>query len=153
MILTLLYTELRRDEGVRTVPYKDTTGNLTVGVGHNLTASPLPAGWTYPLSQAQITQLLITDVANTIAQLNASAKWWGTLCEVRQRVVANMAFNLGITKFLGFEKAISAMKEGAWDVAADEMQNSLWFKQVGDRAVRLCQAMRTGVMPVASGVA
>ncbi|WP_310633728.1 glycoside hydrolase family protein [Paraburkholderia sp.] len=153
VILTLLYAELRRDEGVRTTPYKDTKGKLTVGVGHNLTASPLPAGWTYPLTQAQITQLLVADVADTLAQLDARAKWWRTLSEVRQRVVANMAFNLGVDKFLGFARAIAAMKEGGWDTAADEMQSSLWFRQVGARAVRLCAAMRTDVMPVAAGVA
>ncbi|WP_322069981.1 glycoside hydrolase family protein [Paraburkholderia bannensis] len=155
MILTLLYAELRRDEAVRRYPYKDTSKppKNTVGVGHNLDASPLPAGWTFPLSDAQITQLLVSDVTSTFAQLDARAKWWRTLSEVRQRVVANMAFNLGIEKFLGFAKAIAAMKDGGWDTAADEMQNSLWFKQVGDRAVRLCQAMRSDVMPVAAGVA
>ncbi|WP_434715525.1 glycoside hydrolase family protein [Paraburkholderia sp. A3RO-2L] len=152
MNLTLLYAELRRDEGVRATPYKDTKGKLTVGVGHNLTASPLPAGWAYPLTPAQITQLLVADVADTLAQLDARAKWWRTLSEVRQRVVANMAFNLGVDKFLCFAKAIAAMKEGGWDTAADQMQDSLWFKQVGARAVRLCAAMRTSTMPIAAGV-
>lgn len=147
MNLTLLYAELRRDEGVRDRPYRDTKGKLTVGVGHNLAATPLPAAWTYPLSPAQITQLLATDVAATLAQLDTNLKWWRTLSEVRQRVVANMAFNLGISKLLGFRQALGAMQEGAWDVAADQMRASEWYGQVGARAVRLCAAMRTDVMP------
>ncbi|MEX3961010.1 glycoside hydrolase family protein [Paraburkholderia sp. EG286B] len=153
MILTLLYAELRRDEGVRTMPYKDTKGRLTVGVGHNLTASPLPAGWSFPLSAAQITQLLTVDVASTMTQLDANVSWWRSLSEVRQRVVANMAFNLGIAKLLGFKNALAAMQAGDWSSAAAEMQDSDWYGQVGARAVRLCQAMRTDVMPVAAGIA
>lgn len=135
------------------MPYKDTKGKLTVGVGHNLTASPLPAGWSLPLSAAQITQLLATDVIDTLTQLDASVSWWRSLSEVRQRVIANMAFNLGIAKLLGFKKALAAMQSTDWNAAAAEMQASDWYGQVGARAVRLCQAMRTNVMPIAEGVA
>jgi lysozyme len=147
MNLALLKAELRRDEGVRYSPYPDTRGFRTVGVGHNMTASPLPPGWKFPLTAAQVDQLLDADIADTLHQLDAHLPWWRTLSEVRQRVVANMVFNLGISDFLGFHKAIGGMQEGAWDVAADEMQNSKWFGQVKGRAVRLCEAMRTDVMP------
>lgn len=135
------------------MPYKDTKGKLTVGVGHNLTVSPLPTGWSFPLSAAQITQLLTADVADTMKQLDANVGWWRALSEVRQRVIANMAFNLGIAKLLGFKNALAAMQVADWNTAAAEMQDSAWYGQVGARAVRLCQAMRTDVMPVAAGVA
>lgn len=147
MNVALLEAELRRDEGVRYTRYIDSLGNPSCGVGHNLNVSPLPAGWTYPLSDAQVDQLLDLDIADTLHQLDTHIKWWRTLSEVRQRVVANMCFNMGITKLLLFVKALAAMREGAWGVAADEMQNSAWFHQVGDRAIRLCEAMRTDVMP------
>lgn len=153
MNVDLLEAELRRDEGVRYTRYIDSLGNPSCGVGHNLNVSPLPSGWKFPLTDAQVNQLLALDIADTLHQLDTHIKWWRTLSEVRQRVVANMCFNLGITKFMGFQKALGAMQEGAWDVAADEMQDSAWFRQVGYRAVRLCQAMRTDVMPVAAGVA
>jgi lysozyme len=151
MNLTLMYAELRRDEGVRRWPYKDTSTppKNTAGVGHNLDASPLPAGWTYPLSDAQITQLLTTDVADTFHQLDASLSWWRTLSEVRQRVIANMCFNLGIGKLLGFKRALAAMQVHDWSTGAAEMKDSAWYEQVKDRAVRLCSAMLTDVMPTA----
>lgn len=149
MILALLEAELRRDEGVRYTPYLDTSTppRHTVGVGHNLDASPLPAGWKFPLTDVQVDQLLSLDISDTLHQLDMRLKWWRTLSEVRQRVIANMCFNLGITELLGFAKALAAMQEGAWDIAADEMQDSAWFAEVKDRAVRLCSAMRTDVMP------
>ncbi|QGZ66342.1 hypothetical protein FAZ98_31610 [Paraburkholderia acidisoli] len=79
--------------------------------------------------------------------------WWRQLDEVRQRVIANMCFNMGIDKLLGFAHMLAALKLHNFAVAAAEMKNSKWFGQVGDRAVRLCSAMSTGVMPVAAGVA
>ena len=79
--------------------------------------------------------------------------WWRKLDEVRQRVLANMCFNLGIDKLLGFQNALAAMAKGVYTTAAAEMQDSLWYGQVGQRAVRLCSAMETGVMPISGGVA
>jgi len=151
MNLALLYAELRRDEAVRRWPYKDTgkPPKTTTGVGHNLDAWPLPAGWTYPLSDAQIMQLLADDVADTLHQLDMHLSWWRTLSEVRQRVIANMCFNLGIARLLEFKMTLAAMQTDNFGTAADEMKNSEWFGEVGDRAVRLCSAMRTDVMPTA----
>jgi lysozyme len=153
--LALLIAELRRDEGVRYSPYLDTAipPRSTVGVGHNLSVSPLPAGWTYPLSDDQVNQLLTQDLGNTFAQLSASLPWWTSLDDVRQRVVANMAFNMGVGALLTFHNTLGAMQRGAYSVAAASMKASAWYGQVGARAVRLRQAMETGVMPVAGGVA
>ena len=149
MILSLLETELRRDEAVEYSPYNDTMGIPTVGVGHNLRASPLPAGWTYPLTDAQVNTLLASDLQATFASLNAKLPWWTSLDEVRQRVIANMAFNMGMARLLGFAKMLAAAKSGDYTTAAAQMKASAWYTQVGDRAVRLCQAMATGVMPTA----
>jgi lysozyme len=145
--LTLLIAELRRDEGVRYSPYPDTRGFQTVACGHNLDVSPLPAGWVYPLSDAQVDQLLTQDLGNTFAQLNASLPWWVSLDVVRQRVVANMAFNMGVADLLGFHNTLLAMQRGSYAVAAAGMRASDWFHEVCDRAVRLCSAMEYGVMP------
>lgn len=142
----LLIAELRRDEGVRYSPYMDTTGHLTVGCGHNLSASPLPAGWTYPLTDAQVNQLLTQDLSNTFAQLNANLPWWASLDAVRMRVIANMAFNMGVTALLGFHNTLGAMQRGSYAVAAAGMMASTWARQVGMRARRLAYAMEYDVM-------
>ncbi|MDB5985149.1 MAG: hypothetical protein JWR16_202 [Nevskia sp.] len=147
MDLILMAAELRRDEGVRYVLYYDTKGIPSTGVGRNLRASPLPAGWVYPLSDAQVDQLLNSDLANTFAQLDHSLPWWRGLDEVRQRVVANMCFNLGIGTLMTFHNTLGAMRRGAYAVAAAGMKASAWHGQVGQRAARLCQAMESGVMP------
>jgi lysozyme len=143
----LLDAELRRDEGVRYTPYYDTNGFQTVGVGHNIVASPLPPGWTYPLSDDQVNSLLNHDLTVTGAALDLHLPWWKQLDEVRQRVVANMCFNMGIFKLMGFHNALTCMQTGDYIGAAAGMSASHWAVEVGDRATRLISAMTTGEMP------
>jgi lysozyme len=150
--LAKLIAELRRDEGVRYSVYKDTKGINTVGVGHNLQAKPLPAGWSYPLNDTQVNSLLDDDLEDVFHDLGRNLPWWTDLNDVRQRVLANMAFNLGITRLLGFKNTLVAMRQGKYAAAADGMLNSAWASQVGiydkngqpGRALRLAAMMRDG---------
>jgi lysozyme len=59
-------------------------------------------------------------------------------------VLVNMCFNLGFEGLEKFPKFLMACAQGDWNTAAEEMHNSLWDKQVGARAVRLEEQMRTG---------
>lgn len=144
--LALLIAELRIDEGVRYSPYNDTMGIQTVGVGHNLKAKPLPdVVWTYPLTDEQVNSLLSDDLQSVFNDLDRNLPWWTDLNDVRQRVLANMCFNLGITKLLGFRNTLVFMRQGNWDQAANGMLNSAWATQVKGRAQRLADMMRKGV--------
>jgi lysozyme len=142
--LRKLIAELRRDEGVEYSPYNDTMGIHTVGVGHNLRAKPLPDGWKYPLNDVQVDSLLDDDLEDVFHDLGRNLPWWTDLNDVRQRVLANMAFNLGIGKLLGFRNTLIAMRQGKYDAAADGMLNSVWAAQVKGRATRLADMMRKG---------
>jgi lysozyme len=143
--LQKLIAELRRDEGVRYSVYKDTKGIDTVGVGHNLQAKPMPPGWSCPLNDVQINSLLDDDLEDVFHDLDRALPWWTDLNDVRQRVIANMAFNLGITKLLGFRNTLVFMRQGKYDAAADGMLASAWATQVKGRAQRLADMMRKGV--------
>lgn len=57
-------------------------------------------------------------------------------------ILTNMAFNLGKRGLKGFRKMLAAIKLGDWGTAANEMENSKWFNQVGDRSKRLVERMR-----------
>ena len=138
----LLLAELRRDEGVRRWPYADTLGIKTVGVGHNLVAHPLSL--IYPLDDAEIDVILIGDIAEVIAGLDARLPWWRSLNDVRQRVIVNMAFNMGIAGLLTFKNTLAAVRGGRYSDAAAGMLASKWAKQVGARAKRLADMMREG---------
>jgi lysozyme len=140
----LLIAELRRDEGVRYEPYKDTMGIDTVGVGHNMESHPLPADWRFPLTDVQVNWLLAQDLQSVYADLTTNLPWWLYLDDVRQRVLCNMCFNLGINRLLGFRNTLGFVRQGKWTDAAQGMLNSAWATQVGERAQRLAAMMRTG---------
>ena len=137
----LLIAELRRDEGVEYTPYLDTVGVPTVGVGHNLRASPLPRDWVSPLTDEQVDQLLAVDLAEVFKQLDDKLPWWRKLDYERQRVIANLCFNLGINSLLGFKNTLAAVEQGRYSAAGAGMAASKWAVQVGARADRLVDMM------------
>lgn len=147
-----LDAELSRDEGRRANIYIDTVGIQTVGIGHNLKAGPLP-GQTYPMTDAEIDAVFARDVASTVAKLDAHLSWWRSLDDVRQRVMINMCFNLGIGGLMTFTTFLGMVEHGQYADAANDMLNTLWRRQVGDRAVRLATMMRAGTTPALSTLA
>ena len=138
----LLIEELRRDEGVRYSPYLDSVGVKTVGVGHNLEAHPLDLS--YPLTDEQVDSILSADLVSVFHDLDGNLGWWRTLSCPRQRALANMCFNLGITRLLKFRRMLLAVERGHYDQAAREMLQSKWATQVFGRAVRLAKMMVDG---------
>lgn len=132
-----LREQLIRHEGLRLKPYTDTVGKLTIGIGRNLTDRGI--------SREEAELLLDNDLASVVTALELAFSWWLSLDDVRQRVLADMAFNLGVGGLLKFKNTLAAVKEGRWDDAADGMLASRWAAQVGARASRLSRMMRTGV--------
>ncbi|MDR8747231.1 glycoside hydrolase family protein [Burkholderia multivorans] len=130
-----LIVELSRDEGRRLKPYVDTVGKTTIGVGRNLTD--------VGITDAECDLLLSNDIDRTVAWLDRNLSWWRQLDAVRQRVVVNMAFNMG-GSLLTFTNTLAAIKRGDYAAAADGMLASKWASQVGARAKRLADMMRSG---------
>lgn len=133
---TRLYEQLKLHEGKKNKPYKDTVGKLTIGIGRNLDDRGI--------TEEEIVFLFGTDVDLVEKELDKNLKWWRDMSEVRQRVLVDMCFNLGITKLLTFKNTLEAMRTKRYEDAASGMLNSLWAKQVKGRAVRLANMMRTG---------
>ena len=123
-------------EGIRYKAYKDTVGKVTVGVGRNLVDRGL--------STREVDYLLNNDIEDCRYQLDTELPWWRTLSEVRQRVLVDMCFNLGISGLLGFKNTLGFIQAGAYDAAATGMLKSKWAEQVQSRAIRLAEMMRTG---------
>mgnify|MGYP003330141278 CR=1 FL=1 len=137
---------LIRDEGLRLAAYLDPEGILTVGIGHNCIASPV-AGVTKPgdrITEELAYQLFDADIGETIKQLDRTLPWWRGLDSPRQNVLLNMGFNMGVPKLSKFVKTLQAIQREDYEAAADEMLESRWAAQVGNRALRLAQAMEEG---------
>lgn len=132
-----LISSLEHDEGVRRFPYYDVKGKETIGIGRNLTDRGL--------SKDEVYYLLTNDINIAIGDLTDSYPWFASLDSVRREVLINMCFNLGIIKLSTFKQTLSAIQSGNYSLAHDCMLESLWAKQVGDRATRLATEMKTGV--------
>jgi lysozyme len=126
---------LIRHEGLKLSPYTCTKGRLTIGVGRNLDA--------VGISKNEAMVLLENDIDRAFA-LAEAFPWFYSLDEVRQDVVINMLFNMGLGKFKEFTKLISALERGRFELAAIEMLDSLWAAQVGGRATELAKMMKNG---------
>ena len=131
-----LLTRLIEHEGLCLAPYKDTLGNLTIGIGRNLANG---------ISEAEARYMALNDIVAAEDDLDRNIPWWRKLLnETRQQVLCEMAFNLGWPKLKGFTRFLVALELGAYEGAAFEMLNSKWATQVGNRADTLARAMQTG---------
>lgn len=129
MDIDQLKQDLMRDEGTRLKLYKDSVGKLTIGTGRNLDDVGITAD--------EAAYLLNNDIANVTQTLNKAFPWWAALSESRQRALANMTFNMGFSKLLGFRQMLAALQSGDYMEASKQALDSEWARQVGDRAHRI----------------
>ncbi len=132
-----LIKTLRRDEGVRLTPYKDTQGITTIGVGRNLEA--------VGISDQEADLLLSNDIDRAIGDARQvfGDDGFEAFTDVQREVIVNLIFNLGVGTFKKFHKAIAALKAGDMSTAADEILDSRAARQTGERYHRLARALIT----------
>lgn len=88
-------------------------------------------------------QMLNEDINECLEDLS-TFRWFDHLDPIRQRVMVDMRFNLGPSRFRGFKNMLAAMDKGEYAKAAAEMLNSDWAKDVKSRAMRLVLMMSSG---------
>lgn len=128
---------LVRHEGLRLKPYRCTAGKLTIGIGRNLDDRGISQKEAYAMLERDIQdceQWLIDEIPEVYNKLD----------EVRQSVLLNMCFNMGIKGLLEFKNTLSFIGAGDWERASNNMLASKWAKQVGMRAIELSEMMRKG---------
>jgi lysozyme len=143
-----LVAQLHRDESLRLTVYDDATGkpivpgvvvkgNPTIGIGRNLIGDGI--------STDEADYLLANDISKTKIALGRALPWTSQLDDARRGVLLNMAFNMGLIRLQQFKKTLALMQVGNFIDAADAMLQSAWANEVGDRAHRLANQMRTGI--------
>lgn len=127
-----------------TIPhaYQDSLGYWTIGVGHLIDKRK---GGKLP---PEIVEALYDyDYNEKFYALSRRLPWFTRLSEVRQAVLVDMAFNLGVQGLMGFTKTLTHLEAGEYQLAAKEMLKSEWRSQVGNRARRLAAMMSTNRWP------
>ncbi len=132
-----LNKHIKIDEGLSLSGYIDTTGNFTIGYGHNLERG---------ITQEQADCILKYDIDDVERTLRVTYWWFETLNDARQEAIVNMAFNLGTKGFASFQKMILSIIKHDWEQVEKEALDSLWASQVGSRAKRIAKILKTGVI-------
>jgi len=142
---------IKRHEGLRLKPYRDTGGVWTVGYGHNLeaTGEPIPD----QISEREAEDLLERDLAKATLNCEFFIRGYDALDPVRKAVLVDMCFNMGLGSaesgkgLLSFRNTLALLAEGQYERAAENMLVSRWAEQVGDRAVEDARMISTGLWP------
>ena len=129
--------QLRRHEGLKLKPYYCTAGKLTIGYGRNLDD--------VGITKEEAEYLLQNEIRSCIADLQKKIPdIYNNVNHVRQAVLVNMCYNLGITGLLKFKKTLASIQQGDYKLASEQMLQSLWAEQVGNRAKLLSELMKNG---------
>lgn len=142
---SILRARLMLHEGISLVAYYDSEGYATQGVGHLLSPvrhAPLAGFPDITTEQAMI--WLDADIGMAEDHVASVFGWFATLDGIRQGVLVEMAFQLGLAGLLGFTRMLSDCRFGNFVGAAAEMLNSTWHTQTPARCEALAEIMRTG---------
>lgn len=135
-MITCIKDQLKRDEGWRGQPYKDSRGFLTIGYGHNLDADGIPP---------QVGDVLLDyDIRCADVILQSYFSWAMQLDEVRKGVMQNLVFNMGRGTLGKFVHFLAAMQQGDWATAKAELLNSAANHEEPQRIGRLAEQLVTG---------
>jgi lysozyme len=148
-------------EGIKLAPYLCTAKKLTIGVGYNVSAR----GWgeleqtigrkinrkTPRITREEALMQLHADIENYEAALVSKWPFYKNLDEVRQRVVLDLAFNMGyalldfVNTRAAIEKAAASQLRSDWIRAKSILLANKWARQVKTRATRLGEMLATGL--------
>ena len=100
----LVLPHLKREEGFRSNIYLDSEGYWTIGYGR-LLETALGGG----ISREEGEFLLKNDLESVKRGLDTQLPWWRSLSKVRRAILISMVFQMGISRFMGFQRMIQAM--------------------------------------------
>lgn len=143
-LIEIIKEDLIKHEGFKDEIYLDTEGLATFGIGHLVTEDDMEHGWPVgtPVTPERIDNVFEEDLVIAITDANVLFLNLDSQPDQVQRVVVNMAFNLGRNRLGKFKKMITAVNEGNYTEAANQMVDSRWYNQVGNRSIELENWMR-----------
>ena len=128
---------LKRHEGVRQYAYRCPAGYWTIGAGRNIDEKSGRG-----LSDDEIDYLLQNDINLSIEELVKNFPWFEEQPKQVQGVLVYMHFNLGMPTLHKFRNMLDALERREYNRAAEEMLDSNWADQVGNRAIELADIVR-----------
>jgi len=149
------YDMIALNEGVKPKVYKDSKGHRTIGIGFNLEDSSnrkilknegIDINELFngrELSNKEIKTLYNYSLTQAFNDAQKFDKGFARRPEPVKKAIVDMSFNLGLTKLNKFKKMRKGLEANDYNVAADEMVDSNWFKQIKSRGPRTVGLMRS----------
>ena len=135
-----VFNTLKIDEGVKYEIYNDHLGYATFGVGHLVIEGDEEHGQPVgtPIREERVAACFERDLDTSISECvtlygEGFNDWPGEV----QEILVNMMFNMGRPRLSKFKNFSSALEEQDWKRAAVEGRDSMWYRQVTNRAERL----------------
>ena len=151
-----LVHQLVQHEGLVLKVYQDSLGIDTIGIGRNLTHrgiaeaelaymnKTMPYIYEYGIIKEDAYFLAHNDIEIVEQELCRQHSIVNELDAIRQRVLVDMAFNIGTPRLNTFILMWKALINKDFSQAAIEMKDSRWARQVKSRADNLAYAMEHG---------
>ena len=143
MNIEQLKETLKVDEGVVYKIYKDHLGYPTFGIGHLVIKEDKEFGKDVgtEVSEDRVNECFESDVQSVIDDCKKLHHGWDGYPQEAKQIVANMMFNMGLTRLSKFKNHNAALQSGDWKEAAKEGRDSKWHKQETNRAERLMKRL------------
>jgi lysozyme len=135
---------IKKHEGVRLSPYKDSLGLWTVGVGHLIgDGKSLPPEWNRQFTMEEVDALFAKDYIKH-KQGAEQGPGYDKANQTGKAALIDLAFNMGNTWYNKFPNTTRSLEAGDFDTASAHLQDSLWYKQVGNRGPTIISMIRSG---------
>ena len=143
MDIERLKEEIKADEGYKNEIYLDHLGLPTLGVGHLIKETDPEHGLEVgtKIDDERVNELFEEDINTTIQECTYLYDDFYVLPEEAQMIICNMMFNLGRPRLSRFLKMKKHIDNRDFKSTSLEMKNSKWYRQVTNRAERLCKRM------------
>ena len=123
-----------KHEGIRDMPYKDSLGLWTVGVGHLIgDGKSLPPEYNRKFTQAEIMKMFDDDFDHH-AKAAEKIPGYSKANQGGQGALIDLTFNMGNSWYKKWPNFCKKLAAGDFKGAADELAGSKWAQQVKSRA-------------------
>ena len=114
----------------------------TVGYGFTKNVTPNTR-----IGREEADEMLYDEIIRHAHELDDLVPDWAQAPLYVQSTLVNLVFNMGKGGLSKFKNTLALFNAGKWAEAGKALTNSLWYRQVGNRAVELTNRMITGVIP------
>ena len=129
-----IINSIKAHEGYEPMVYQCTEGHDTIGVGFKVDDLFL---------SEKVCDLILEEKLNDlIPRIERKLSWFRYAQDEVKLVIVNMSYQMGLNGVLQFKRALAAMEIKNWEMAADEMLDSLWARQTSRRANELADIIR-----------